>query len=169
MLFCDWRSVGQSVLVSGPHLGPMTRLLLLSDICSLYVEGCPPWREDGSVIYSYSLLSLCGTSPAELITTSYCLIRDSPNLEGQVPVFISPAGTRWPSYTQGHWVYWLPSYGRYFITLANTCRRRNRFPNLTIIKDSQIQIYVYLYAYLFIYAFIISTCVIHGLVLIQII
>jgi hypothetical protein len=26
-----------------------------------------------------------------------------PNLEGQVPVFIS-SGTRWPSYTPGHWV-----------------------------------------------------------------
>jgi hypothetical protein len=30
-------------------------------------------------------------------------IRDSPNLEGQVPVFISPK-TWWPSYTPRHWV-----------------------------------------------------------------
>jgi hypothetical protein len=30
-------------------------------------------------------------------------IRDSPNLEGQVPVFISP-GTKWPNYTPRHWV-----------------------------------------------------------------
>jgi hypothetical protein len=30
-------------------------------------------------------------------------IWDSPNLEGQVPVFISP-GTGWPSYTLRHWV-----------------------------------------------------------------
>jgi hypothetical protein len=29
-------------------------------------------------------------------------IRDSPILEGQVPVFISPR-SRWPSYTHGHW------------------------------------------------------------------
>jgi hypothetical protein len=29
-------------------------------------------------------------SPAELITIFYCLIRDSPNLEGQVPIFVSP-------------------------------------------------------------------------------
>jgi hypothetical protein len=35
--------------------------------------------------------------------------------------------------------------------------------------ESQIEIYVYLYAYLFIYAFIPSTCVIHGLVLMQIV
>jgi hypothetical protein len=30
-------------------------------------------------------------------------IRDSPNLNGQVPVFLSP-GTEWPSYTPRHWV-----------------------------------------------------------------
>jgi hypothetical protein len=34
--------------------------------------------------------SLLGQSPAELTTIFYCLIWDSPNLEGQVPVFISP-------------------------------------------------------------------------------
>jgi hypothetical protein len=33
--------------------------------------------------------SLLGRSPAELTTIFYCLIWDSPNLEGQVPVFIS--------------------------------------------------------------------------------
>jgi hypothetical protein len=42
-LFCDWRSVGQSVLVS---------VLLLSGICGLLVVGRPFWREEGSVIYS---------------------------------------------------------------------------------------------------------------------
>jgi hypothetical protein len=30
-------------------------------------------------------------------------IRDSPNLEGQVPIFISPRN-RWPGYTPRHWV-----------------------------------------------------------------
>jgi hypothetical protein len=34
--------------------------------------------------------SLLGRSPAELTAIFYCLIRDSPNLEGQVPAFISP-------------------------------------------------------------------------------
>jgi hypothetical protein len=34
--------------------------------------------------------SLLGGSPAELTAMFYCLIWDSPNLEGQVPVFISP-------------------------------------------------------------------------------
>jgi hypothetical protein len=34
--------------------------------------------------------SLLGRSPAELTAIFYCFIWDSPNLEGQVPVFISP-------------------------------------------------------------------------------
>jgi hypothetical protein len=34
--------------------------------------------------------SLLGLSPAELTALFYCLIWDSSNLEGQVPVFISP-------------------------------------------------------------------------------
>jgi hypothetical protein len=34
--------------------------------------------------------SLLGRSPAELTAIFYCLIWDSPNLEGQVPVFLSP-------------------------------------------------------------------------------
>jgi hypothetical protein len=50
------------------------------------------------VIYPYSCFwalpeqSLWGPSSAKLTTIFYCLIRDSPNLEGQVPVFtcISP-------------------------------------------------------------------------------
>jgi hypothetical protein len=31
-------------------------------------------------------------------------IRDSPNLEGQVPPYLYPPSTRWPSYTSRHWV-----------------------------------------------------------------
>jgi hypothetical protein len=56
----------------------------------------PLWREDGSVIYSHNCFwalpdqSILGRSPAELTAIFYCLIWDSPNLEGQVPVFISP-------------------------------------------------------------------------------
>jgi hypothetical protein len=48
------------------------------------------------VIYSYNCFwalpeqSLSGPSPAELVTIFYCLNGDSLNLEGQVPIFISP-------------------------------------------------------------------------------
>jgi hypothetical protein len=58
--------------------------------------GHPLWREDGSVIYLYNCFwvlpehSLLGRSPAELTAIFDCLIWDSPNLEGQVPIFISP-------------------------------------------------------------------------------
>jgi hypothetical protein len=47
--------------------------------------------------------SLLGRSPAELTAIFYCLIWDSPNLEDQVRVFVSP-GTGWPCYTPWHWV-----------------------------------------------------------------
>jgi hypothetical protein len=75
--------------VSGPHLVPSIRLLLLWDICGLHVVGPPPQREDGSVIYSYNSLSLSDPSPAELMTTSGSLVCNTLNLEGQIPIFIS--------------------------------------------------------------------------------
>jgi hypothetical protein len=80
------RSVWHGV---GPHSGPTTKFLLLSNIGGLRVLGGPSWREDGSVIYSNNSLSLLGPSPAELMTI-LCLIWDSPNLEGQVAVIIFP-------------------------------------------------------------------------------
>jgi hypothetical protein len=99
-LIYDRQSVGQSVLVSGAHLGSMTNfsfsLKFSSDICVFVILYRPLWREDGSVIYLYNCFwalpeqSLLSRSPAELTTIFYCLIWDSPNLEGQVPVFISP-------------------------------------------------------------------------------
>jgi hypothetical protein len=55
----------------------------------------PLWRESGSVIYYCCLASptqsLSGLSPTGLKTIFYCSdYWDSPNLESQVPVFISP-------------------------------------------------------------------------------
>jgi hypothetical protein len=57
---CDWRSVSQ--LVSRgvePHLGIMTRYLLLFYSCGLVFMGRSLWREDGSVFYI-----CCWPSPA---------------------------------------------------------------------------------------------------------
>jgi hypothetical protein len=93
------RPVGQSVLVSGAHLGPVTNFSFslkfpLDSCCFIILY--PLWREDGSVIYLYNCFwalpeqSLLGWSPTELTAVFYCLIWDSHNLEGQVPVFISP-------------------------------------------------------------------------------
>jgi hypothetical protein len=54
----------------------------------------PPWWRDGSVVYNCCWFSIAqsfsGPSPAGLMTIFYCLSRDSPNLERQVPIFISP-------------------------------------------------------------------------------
>jgi hypothetical protein len=69
----------------------------------LHVVGRSPWREDGSVIYLYNLLSLSGPSSVELMTTAYCLSWDSPQSIGPGPRIYIP-GTGWPSYTPGHWV-----------------------------------------------------------------
>jgi hypothetical protein len=74
------------------------QIFITVDTCSPHVVGRPPWRKEGCVIYLYNLLSLSSPSPEELVTTSYRLIWDSPNLEGQDP-YLYPSGTGWPSYT----------------------------------------------------------------------
>jgi hypothetical protein len=72
--------------------------------------------------------SLLGPSPAELTAIFYCLIWDSPNLEGQVPVFISPRnrmaqlypralGSLFVSYYDSH------GYGGVFLTRLLTGKR----------------------------------------------
>jgi hypothetical protein len=49
-LHCVWRSVSQLVNLSvEPHLGPMTRCLLLFDSYGFVFVGRPLWRENGSV------------------------------------------------------------------------------------------------------------------------
>jgi hypothetical protein len=92
-LICDRRSAGQCVFVSGSCLELMTRFFFSG--WQLRVSWCsaPSLTRDGSVIYSYNCFwalpeqLLWGPCPEELVTIFYCLIWDSPNLEGQVPVF----------------------------------------------------------------------------------
>jgi hypothetical protein len=78
----DLWSVGQSVLVSSPHLGPMTRFLLLSDSREFVDVGRPLWREDGSVVYNccwlLSMQSFSGPSPTGLMTIFDCLTFETP-------------------------------------------------------------------------------------------
>jgi hypothetical protein len=67
----------------------------LSDSCGFLDVEHPLWREHGSVIYLYSCFwtlseQLLWVRVPQKSTIFYCLIWDSPNLEGQVPVFISP-------------------------------------------------------------------------------
>jgi hypothetical protein len=84
-LLYDWRfTANQFILVANP-----LRLTTSSFICQL--NTCcynPLWREDGFVVHNW-----CWALPESRRTHGHILlsqIRDSPNLEGQVPVFISP-------------------------------------------------------------------------------
>jgi hypothetical protein len=70
---------GQSVISLGvePHLGLMTRYILLFDNYGLAVVGRPLWREDGSVFcmcrWPLPAQYFSGPSPLGLETVFYCL------------------------------------------------------------------------------------------------
>jgi hypothetical protein len=91
----DRRPVGQSVLLSGSHLEPMTRFLFSND-CWFLDMGHPLWREDGFVIYCTVASGPCQSShswvdvPQNSRPYFFGLIWDSPSMEGRVPLFISP-------------------------------------------------------------------------------
>jgi hypothetical protein len=99
-LIYDRQSVGQSVMVSGAHLGPLTNFSFAMrfsvDSCGFVVFVAPSLtrgRVCNSLLNCFWALpeqSLLSRSPVELTAIFYCLVWDSPNLEGQVPVFISP-------------------------------------------------------------------------------
>jgi hypothetical protein len=94
-LYYDRRAVGQSVSVSGTHLGPATIFLNIFRHWWFVDVRCPLWREVGLAVFSWCFTSAAqtfsGLSPAGLITTFHCFsFWDSPNLEGQVLAFISP-------------------------------------------------------------------------------
>jgi hypothetical protein len=99
--FFDRRLVGQSVLVSGPHVVPMTRFLILSAICGLLDVGAPSLTRGRICNLLIQFPSLSGPSPAELMTTSYSLIWDSPTMRAGF-LYLYPPGRGWPSYIPGH-------------------------------------------------------------------
>jgi hypothetical protein len=73
-----WLTVCQLVSLGiEPHLGLMTRYLLLFDNCGLVFVGRPLWREDESVFYIFCwpspAWSFSGPSPLGLVTIFYCL------------------------------------------------------------------------------------------------
>jgi hypothetical protein len=86
----DRRSVGQSVLVSSTHLALTTKFLLLSDRCGFFKWGALSDERTGLPFTiaadprqrSHSRSESLGTRDHILLSQ----IRDSPNLEGQVPV-----------------------------------------------------------------------------------
>jgi hypothetical protein len=75
-----------------PTLGLDTRYYFLSEGSRLKVAVFFLWGalSDERTGLQFAVQSLKGSSRAEPLTILYCLIWDLPNLEGQVPVFISP-------------------------------------------------------------------------------
>jgi hypothetical protein len=63
----DQRTVGQSALVSCTHLGPKTRILLLSDSCRFVDTGRPLWQGD---VVCHSQLPLALSSSSHLMPTN---------------------------------------------------------------------------------------------------
>jgi hypothetical protein len=105
----DRRSVSQSVSVSGSHLEPMTKFFYSVWQLQVYCCGAPSlMRGRVSNLLIYLLLGLARavmlrSKSWRTETIFYCPIWDSPNLEGQVPVFISPRN-RVAQLYPGHWV-----------------------------------------------------------------
>jgi hypothetical protein len=98
----------KSLLLSGSHLETMTRFFVFC----MTIEGFLKWsghsdERMGSLFYSYNWFwalskhSLSRSSPAELTSIFCCLTWDFPNLEGQVPVFISPRNKMAEIYSPG--------------------------------------------------------------------
>jgi hypothetical protein len=74
------------------HSGTCDQILLLVERCCLKIEVLCLWGylSDKRTGLQFAVQSLNGPSGAEPVTILYSLICDSPNLEDQVPVFISP-------------------------------------------------------------------------------
>jgi hypothetical protein len=107
-LCCDRRSIGQSALVSRPHLESKVRFLLQSDSWGIVDVGRSVWWDDGSVVYnccwSSPKQSFSGPSPAGLMTIFYCLIFEIPPTWRARFSYLYIPGTGWPSYIPRHWV-----------------------------------------------------------------
>jgi hypothetical protein len=85
--------VSQSVCLGIKHpCGTCDQILLLVGMLCLKFAILFLWGafSDKRTGVQFAVQSLNGPSHAEPVTILYCLIWDYPNLEGQVPVFISP-------------------------------------------------------------------------------
>jgi hypothetical protein len=82
-LIYDRRSVSQSLLLSGPHLERVTRFFFLSDYCGFFYVGAPSLTRG----WVCNLIVQKSRETHDHILLSHLRL---PNLEGQIPVFISP-------------------------------------------------------------------------------
>jgi hypothetical protein len=88
----DSQSVSQYVLVWSTLVGLETRYYFLSECCCMKFAVLYLWGalSDERTGLQFAGQSFNGPSRSEPVTILYYLIWDSPNLKGQVPVFISP-------------------------------------------------------------------------------
>jgi hypothetical protein len=95
----------------GPPLGPMTRILLLSNICNLHVQGPSLTRGWVCNLFIQLVVTLQSKSrrtddhilPSHLrqyVTVSY---KTPPTWRARSP-YLYPLGIGWPTYTPGYWV-----------------------------------------------------------------
>jgi hypothetical protein len=115
-LYYDRWPVGRSVLVSNNHLGPNTRLLLLSNSCGFLAVGCPDERmcllfQTAAALTSTVIL---GSESSRTDDIVYCLRFETPITWRARFLYLYPPGTGWPSYPSRHWV---P-----FLSPPTTCR-----------------------------------------------
>jgi hypothetical protein len=147
----DRRSVAQPILVSGSHLELMTRFFFQSWQLRVSWYGAPSltrgWIYSTLVNCFWALPehSLSGPSPAETMTIFYCLIWDSPNLEGQVPKFISPrnrVAQLYPRALDSLFVasYDSQGYGGGILTRLHASKQENLI--LTNLSQSRTQSYI---------------------------
>jgi hypothetical protein len=129
-LLCDWRfTANQFFLVTSP-----LRITTSNFIFQLNTCGYRPYvtfsLTKGLVCCLQLLLALASAvilrSESSGIYDHILLpqIRDSPNLEGQVPVFIAP-GTGWAGYTPMHWVSSSPTTRRAEVEVFDPASRQN--------------------------------------------
>jgi hypothetical protein len=91
------RSVGQSVLLSSPHLGPKTRFLLPVDSWC----GAPSLTR-GRVSRLQFLLPRASAVILKSVSLYSLRFETPPTFRARSP-YLYPPGTRWPSYTPKHW------------------------------------------------------------------
>jgi hypothetical protein len=108
-LLYDWRFTANQFLATSP-----LRLTVCNFVFQLNTCGCSLYVTSSLTRGWVCRLSLLLVLASAVIlrsdsrgTHDHLLLfqsRESPNLEGQVPIFISP-GTGWPGYTRRHWVH----------------------------------------------------------------
>jgi hypothetical protein len=108
----DGQSVSQYVLVSSTFVGLAPRYCFLSECCCLKFEVLFQWGaiSDEKTGLQFTVWSLNDPSRAEPVTILCLNFWDSPNLEGKVPIFISPRNKVARLYTRVLGSFYVVSY-----------------------------------------------------------